>query len=76
MIFNKQDKLVITRKDPTLAQVCNNSTLQRQDLESHHKEDVIIYHSAPTASSAGVDSHIKDICDATNVVILLIYFCI
>ena len=67
---------MITRKDPTLAQVCNNSTLQRQDLESHHKEDVIIYHSAPTASSTGDDSHINDIYDDTDAVISLIYSCI
>ena len=60
MIFSKQNKLVITRKDPTLAQVCNNSTLQRQDLESHHKEDVTIYQLAPTA--AGDDSHIVYFC--------------
>ena len=52
MTFNKQNKL-ITGKDPTLAQVCNNSTLQRQDLESHHKEDLIIYQLASMASGAG-----------------------
>ena len=44
-IVDNQTKLVITGKDPTPVQVWNNSTLQRQDLKTHHEEaDVIIIH--------------------------------
>ena len=66
-----QNKLVITGKNPTLTQVCNNPTLQRQDLESHHKGGVIIYQLAPTTSGADDNSHIKEIYDDT---IINIYY--
>ena len=72
--FSKYSKLVITEKSPV--QVCNDSTLQRQDQESYHKEDdvIIIRHLTPIASAAD-DSHIEVICDYTDVFMLLLYFC-
>ena len=54
--------------------MCNNSTLQKKDQESHHKEDDVIHHIAPVVSAAD-DSHIKVICDYTDSIILLPYFC-
>ena len=54
----------------------NNSALHIKELESHHKRDVIIYQLAATASDAGDDSYIKEIYDDTDVIILLINFCI
>ena len=51
---------MITGKYATLVQVCNNSALQRKDLESRHTRDVSIYQLAPTTSGPGDDSHTKE----------------
>ena len=75
-IVDNQTKLVITGKDPTPVQVCNNSTFQRPDLKTHHEEAnvIIIHHLVRIASGASTDSHIKVVCDDTDVFVLLMYF--
>ena len=71
-----QTKVVITAKHPIPVQVCNNSTLQRPDLKTHHEEAdvIIIHHLVRNASGASSHSHIKVVCDDTDVFVLLIYF--
>lgn len=75
-IVDNQTKLVITGKDPTPVQVWNNSTLQRQDLKTHHEEAdvIIIHHLVRIVSGVSGDSHIKVVCDDTDVFVLLIHF--
>lgn len=74
-VVDNDTKLVITGKDPTPIELWNNTTIRRCDMKTTHEEaDVIIIHQLlQVASDSGI-THIKVICDDTDVFILLIHF--